>query len=78
MIKFTIAAGILTISVGILLALPTLDANAAERWKLISYNNKGDPKRKVESSYASENECKAARAHYNATHGERWSTCDKA
>jgi len=77
MIKFTTAIGILTISVGLLVALPLLDANAAERWKLVSYNHKGDPKRNVESSYSSEQECKAARAHYNATHGDRFSTCDR-
>ncbi|MCY1461970.1 hypothetical protein D9M71_796910 [compost metagenome] len=77
MIKFTMATGILTISVGLLLALPSLDANSAERWTLTSYNHKGDPKKKVESSYPSEQECKAARAHYNATHGDRFSTCDR-
>jgi hypothetical protein len=45
MTKFTVAAGILTISVGILLALPSLDASAAERWTLVSYNKKEPPKK---------------------------------
>lgn len=78
MTKFTVAAGILTISVGILLALPSLDASAAERWTLVSYNKKGAPQKRVESSFPSEEGCRDARANYNATHGDRWATCNRA
>lgn len=78
MIKFKMATGVLTVSLGLLLALPSLDAYAAERWKLVSYNHKGAPKRNVESTYPSEQECKAAKAHYNATHADRFAVCDRS
>lgn len=47
------------------------------RWELVSYANKGDPKKKVESSWPNEDECKEARKDYNAVHSDRWSTCNR-
>ncbi len=77
MIKIKMATCVLTVSLGLLLALPVLNAYAAERWELVSYNHKGAPKRNVESTYPSEQECKAAKVHYNNTHADRFATCDR-